>query len=37
MTPKEKAEKNGFIINETENGGADFAGSDYIYKLKSGN
>ena len=35
-TPKEKAADNGFEINETENGGADFKDTDYIYTLDSG-
>ncbi|WP_297429662.1 HNH endonuclease [Clostridium sp.] len=35
-TPKEKAADNGFEINETENGGADFSNTKYLYKIASG-
>ncbi|MCY6354524.1 HNH endonuclease signature motif containing protein, partial [Clostridium sp. ZS2-4] len=35
-TPKEKAADNGFNINETENGGADFAKTEYLYVTESG-
>lgn len=35
-TPKEKAAENGFEINETENGGADFSNTEYLYKTKLG-
>lgn len=34
--PKEKAADNGFEINETENGGADFSNTEYVYKTASG-
>ncbi len=35
-TTKEKAADKGFEINETENGGADFANTKYLYKTDSG-